>query len=210
MNLVPVCSQPTVSIQQSYTQSNPGRIYRSALFSLSSITYFACNSSFTNSYAWSLTSMTSNANIALTTNPTLVSSELVIPANTLMYDLYKFTFIIQISTASNGILSNQVDTFIEIVPTGLAIFGIQNGISNVLIGSQQQFILNPAAYSLDFDAVVAPSSLAYTFYCIPILPSGVTTQITYDLQTYLTNSKLPMTWDTTCFAANSKQKEIIV
>ena len=84
----------------------------------------------------------------------------------------------------------------------MAIFAIQNGISNILIGYSQSYTLSPSIYSFDFDNVATLSSLQFKFYCTSIT-SGVTPTLTnIDLATYKSNSGLRMTLNQTCFASN--------
>ena len=194
---------------QSFTQQNPSQIYRSKLFSLSTQLYFACNYSYTLTNVWQLTRLDVPQNIDLSLNPTWQSSELVIQANTLAYGLYAFSFNVQISMLTSGNLNgnqtSSVTTYVQIIPTGLAVFAVQNGRSNLLIGSSQVYVLDPLTYSFDFDSVVSMSSLTFVFYCntVDLTLGPVQTQNTIDLLTYKSNSKLPMTWKQTCFSANS-------
>ena len=193
-----------MTIQQSFSQSSPNQIYRSSLFSLSTSTYFACNSSYSRKYSWKLTLLDTLNAIDLKTNPSSSSSELVIQGNTLAYGLYEFKIQVDITMSDGSILSNSAATYIQIIPTGLAVFALQNGISNILVGSQQVFILDPATYSIDFDNLVLPSSLTYKFYCTTInLNTTLTTnKINIDLLTFQQNSSLLMDSNRTCFASN--------
>ena len=104
-----------------------------------------------------------------------------------------------------SILSNTASTFIEIIPTGLAIFALQNGVSSVLVGSQQILFLDPESFSIDFDYLVLPNSLNYKFYCTTINLNSTlaSNEINIDLLTYQQNSLLEMTSNKTCFSSNS-------
>ena len=171
------------------------------MLSLSTINVFACNSSFALSNSWSL----NPPSVDLSTNPTSLSSHLVIPANAIPYGLYEFSLLVNITLSNGSILSNTASTFFRIIPTGLAVFALQNGISRILIGSQQTLTLDPAAYSIDLDALVSPNSLQYTFYCHTVnLTSTLSTkQNNSDLLTYKTNPLLAMSSINTCFNSNS-------
>ena len=191
-----------------YTQTNPQIILRSKLFSLNMATYFSCNSSYTMTNKWRLILFNSSSftNIDLSSNPTWQSTSLVIQAYTLSYGLYAFNFQTNVTLEnSNVFLTNNLTTYVKIVPTGFAVFGLQNGVSGLLIGSQQTFNLNPSLYSLDLDNIVQPNSLEYKFYCFPILTNTLAniTQL-IDLFTYANNAQLQMYWNSTCFTSNSK------
>jgi hypothetical protein len=197
-----------------YTQSNPQIILRSKLFSLNTATYFSCNSSYTIAYKWSLKliqNLSSQISIDLSSNPSWQSTSLVIQAYTLSYGLYAFNFQtnVTITKANNVVvaLTNNLTTYVQIIPTGFAVYGLQNGVSGLLIGTQQSFSLNPALYSLDLDSLVQPSSLQYKFYCFTINKNSITsvnTSQSIDLFTYKNNSLLQMNSNSTCFQSNSK------
>ena len=195
--------------QNSFTQSSPSLIFRSKMFSLKTVTYFACNFSYTSMNTWNLKriDITPQINIVLSSNPTAQSGELVIQANTLDYGLYQFSFNVDITLLNiDGTKFNAViDTFIKIIPTGLAIFAIQNGISNILIGSGQSYILNPLAYSFDFDNYATITNLKFLFYCnsIDLTSNLINTPSTIDLLKFKSDSKLAMAWNKTCFNSNS-------
>lgn len=197
-----------------YTQTNPQAILRSKLFSLNTATYFSCNSSYTMPYEWSLKliqNSSSHISIDLSSNPTWQSTSLVIQAYTLSYGLYEFNFQTNatISKANNVVVSltNNLTTYLEIIPTCFAVFGLQNGVSGLLVGTQQSFSLKPALYSLDLDSLVQPSSLQYKFYCFTINQSSITsvnTSLSVDLFTYKNNSLFQMNSNATCFQTKSK------
>jgi len=195
-----------------FTQTNPQIIPRSKLFSLNTATYFSCNSSYTMTYRWSsslIVNATFMTKIDLSSNPTWQSTILVTQANTLAYGLYAFNFQtnVTITKASNIFLTNNVTTYVQINPSGLAVYGLENGVSGLLIGTQQSFSLKPALYSLDLDSLIQPSSLQYKFYCYT-LKNGLNTILNttqgIDLFTYKNNSLLQMNSNSTCFSSNSK------
>ena len=191
-----------MSIQQSFTQANPAQIFRSNIFSLSTTTLFACNVTYTSVYTWQLNGAD------FVSNPTYHSAELVVQANTLFYGLYQFTCRVDITSDSfaslTNTLTNTVSTFISIIPTGLAVYAIQNGVSSQLIGSSQVFQLNPMAYSFDMDNLVSPISLQFQFYCKTLNSLNKNSSSSqYDLYSYKMNSSLTMTANETCFSSNS-------
>ena len=177
------------------------------MFSLSTLTIFSCNLSYSQTNTWTLSRIDLPQVISLTDNPTSTTPELVMPANSLEYGLYQFTFQVDIQTSSNA-LSNSIYTFIQIIPTGLAVFALQNGISSLLIGSKQAFVLNPAAYSVDLDNLVSPSSLQYKIFCntINLNSSTQSNQVSTDLLTFKSNASLVMASNVTCFSSNSMLK----
>jgi hypothetical protein len=155
------------------------------------------------------------ASINLSTNPSYQSTELVIQRNTLAYGLHKFTFKVDITIiigATNILLSNEMTTFVEIIPTGLVVLGLEDAVYDTLIGSNQSFNFDPSRYSFDLDDLIASSSFEFKFYCMPINTSETNTlsnQPKWDLLTFKSNSSLLLSKNQTCFTSNSKTNFII-
>ena len=59
---------------------------------------------------------------------------------------------------------NSVDTFIKIVPSGMAIFPFSGGIKEVSIGIGQSIDIDPGRYSFDFDGILVGSELTYKYF----------------------------------------------
>lgn len=55
--------------------------------------------------------------------------------------------------------------YIEVVSSGIQVFGLQNGVDYIVIGSQQEIALNPAEFSFDMDGYISPKLLNFKFYC---------------------------------------------
>ena len=148
---------------------NPLQIERSKLFTVSTNETSQCELEYTSKKSWELikyddSTQQYSINIDLSQNPTSSLNELVVHPNTLSYGLYKFNFTIRIQTV-NFTKFNSIQTYIEIIPTGLVIFALPNGISQVLIGSSQSVSLMPSLYSYDIDQIINVSSLIFRFYC---------------------------------------------
>ena len=209
--LAPTCYAPGVSFTQSYLSSSPNKIFRSNLFSVSSIIYFYCsNVTFTSTNTWTLNQVDAALKVLkavdLSTNPTSGSTELVIKENTLDYGLYQFT--LQVDVSFNGqVVSSQAQTYVEIIPTGLAVFALENGVSRVLVGSKQAFNLNPSLYTFDMDGLITPDKLSFVYYCkmVNLTDQSRVVNMQYDLKTFQTNANLAILRDQNCFGATSKK-----
>ncbi len=202
-----MCAQPILILEHNYTETTPSVNFRSKILSLSTTTLFGCDTSYTMTKSWSITPA-----ISLTSNPSASSSQLVIPANTLLYGLYQFTYIVSVVLSNGTLLSNTASTFSRIVPTGFVVFALPNGIFSIRIGSQQTLILDPGVHSKDPDNYVEPKLLNYTFYCTTLNLSSTdpNIQINTDLLTYKQNSQLIMESNSTCFSFNCKLKQLIL
>ena len=187
------------------------------MLTVSSVISFYCNTNFTYQNIWTLTQV-SPKNLApvsiinLSQNPTSQSSELVIKENTLGYGLYMFQF--QVVVSFNGmsqISSNVAVTYMQVIPTGLAVFSIANGVSYVLIGTNQLFSLQPSVYSVDLDNIVVPSQLTFAYYCKTVNlsdPNSVNAPASQiDLLSYKTNQAV-LNGNPDCFVNSSKKNFI--
>ena len=151
------------------------------------------------------TSLSVLSEIDLSSNPTSTSTELLIKENTLEYGLYSFKLKVIVYFNSNSNLTNEDETFIEIIPTGIAIFGLENGVNSIVIGSQQSLNLSPGVYTKDMDEVITPDTLKYQFYCKTVSSSninGVNSLI--DLKTYKNDPSLVLFSNQTCFGFKCK------
>ncbi len=175
------CAAPFLTIEKQMTFNNPLQIERSKLFTVSSNETSQCEiQHYTLKKSWDLMkfddlSQQFSIKIDLSTNPTSLLNELVVQSNTLSYGLYKFNFTIEIQ-ALNLTKLNSIQTYIEIIPTGLVIFALPNGVSQILIGSSQSVSLKPSIYSYDYDQVINANSLIFGFYCKKTNTSSISTR----------------------------------
>ena len=206
-----VCYQPELNLQKkSKNASSLPKILRSSLFSIPSIANFYCNTSFTSRYIWSARKLNKSnlelvKEIDLTSNPTSSSAELLIKENKLEFGLYHFHLQVIVIFNTNKNVTNTDETFIEIIPTGLAVFALENGVSSTLIGSQQALTLSPSVFTKDMDEIITPDKLAFKFYCKTINPySKNEISSSIDLATYKNNATLDFIRNQTCFGSKSE------
>ncbi|RNA19749.1 polycystic kidney disease 1-like 2 [Brachionus plicatilis] len=142
-------------------------------FTLNFIQKHTMNKSWTIYPALSASSF-SSIPILLENNPTVNKSQLVILSNTLPYGVYKLVhwIYVKIDTGYLTDLENEithlVDLYIELVPGGIAIFCLENGLDFIRLGQKQTLELNPLRYAYDIDFLVQPDSLDYNFFCTVI------------------------------------------
>jgi hypothetical protein len=110
--------------------------------------------------------------IYLKTNPTLTYAELVLQPQTLSYGLYRIIFTAtQIFSYSTEKLSNSIDTFIRIVPSGLVISSLRlskpmfGGTIEITRGSNQAIQFNPYLFTYDIDGVAVITNLKFEYSC---------------------------------------------
>lgn len=119
-----------------------------------------------------------------------------------------FELKVNVSYNTNSfIASNVAQTYIQIIPTGLAVFAFENGVSNLFIGSIQEIRLQPSIYTLDLDSKITPDKLNFSYFCKTVnlseSNSAVNSQI--DLMTYKNNPNLVMNRNFSCFGTSSKK-----
>lgn len=124
--------------------------------------------------------------ISLDGNPTLEYPELIILSNSMYYGSYKVFYWINLKI-DTGYLTNIKNefgsvlvTYFDISPGGIAVFGLENGLSYIKVGMEQSLDLNPLKYSYDMDFLVSMNSLDFNFYCLDIPSSMNSSNFTLD------------------------------
>jgi hypothetical protein len=152
--------------------------------------------------------------VDLANNPSIVSTELYIQENTLSYGLYEVIHEVNVTKTVYPYVTatNSAYSYFKIVPTGLVINGIENGITSVVIGSNQEFYLTPTNYSYDLDELADLSSLNYKYYCrtIDLTSNLIDNSTMTDLSTYKSNTSLTMNANKNCFASSAASKFWII
>ena len=118
---VPPCTQVQLTIEDSLSSLvNPKQIYRSQILSLSSQTYFKCDTNYSFVYNWTITSVATGFSVDLTTNPTSSASQLVIQAYSLPYGVYSVQLRADLAAnASYNTLYSTATSYVQILPLSL-------------------------------------------------------------------------------------------
>ena len=170
-----LCNEPFVGIDFLSLQASPKEKLRSQLFTVAGRVICAQDMVYLSSWRVFLidtNDFSTTAEIDLSKNPTAASNEILIYANVLNYGLYMFSFQIKGTLKESSKIYTQ-NTYIKIIPTGLAIFGLENGVSCTSIGFKQTFVLNPAAFSIDFDYIASFQTLKFDFFCRKIFKNQI-------------------------------------
>jgi hypothetical protein len=141
--------------------------------------------------------------IFINNNPTLNYAELVLQPQTLDYGLYRVVYTLKMNGANLTSFESQIDTFIQIIPSGLVISALRSsqpmygGTVEISRGFDQQIKFNPFLHSHDIDSVAVITSLTFKYSCqiidtniqngYPKIPG--TNQLIY-LDDFKTNSSL--------------------
>ena len=149
---------------------SPIQAKRSKLFSLAGRIVFQCvneKSSLRNEKIWRVFAVDRSTGLVLYevdlgTNPSKYYAELVLEPNTLSYGLFKLVFGVKLAGMSTAIESF---TYLEIVPTGLALSAFKNAVNEITFGLNQTIQLKPVLYSIDLDSLADMSKLRFYFYC---------------------------------------------
>ncbi len=172
------CQRPTVDIVNRISSFKTPQVYtKETLIIIESQTQINCVYSLAHLKEWSIfmvNNMTGidETRIYLNTNPTLIYAELVLQPQTLSYGLYRIVFTAtQILSYSTEKLSNSIDTFIEIVPSGLVVSSLRlskpmyGGTIEITRGSNQSIQFNPYLLTYDIDGVAVITSLKFEYSC---------------------------------------------
>jgi hypothetical protein len=174
------CAPPTIGILNPGTVISPVPFNRSSIVALFGSLAISCSFKYTISYAWTMVNLATGVSTDMTINQGYSGYNtgiLVISPNTLSYGTFKFTYTVTLSYTANGggSFTQSAITYVTIVPTGLNVFGLTNGILQQSYGSAQAITVDAGANTIDLDSVVNLASLNYTFYCqrVPTGQSGV-------------------------------------
>jgi hypothetical protein len=204
-----ICQKPILDVRnRSNDFLNPRTIERSKTFTVVGLTKLNCTISLENIKQWTvhsinLTDASTLKVIDLKNITSASNAEIFIPSNFLDYGTYRFIYqVTMIGDASP--FTETVDSFIRIVPTGIAIFPFPGGVKEITVGSGQSIELDPGRYSYDFDELLTGNQLSYKFFCrltIDGLPQEFPTDSSnnyVDLQS-LINGVVPITSNNLCF-----------
>jgi hypothetical protein len=165
-----ICHKPKLDIvNRANDFLNPIVIMRSKMFSVVSKTELNCDVTLKNMKKWLIYEINQNTAslkklIDLDNIISAFSSEIFIPSNFLSYGAYRFIYQVLMDGDANSFFET-VDTFIRIIPTGIAIFSFSGGIKEITIGMGQSIDLDPGRYSYDLDDLLSGTQLTYKFYC---------------------------------------------
>jgi hypothetical protein len=105
-------------------------------------------------------------------NPTRTSSSLLIFDSFLSYGRYAMVIQVNTTISETTKFLNEKKTFIEILPSGMDVAALPGGITEVSVGYKQDIHFKPAVHSKDYDNIISPSQLNYTFYC-QVIDNGI-------------------------------------
>jgi hypothetical protein len=106
--------------------------------------------------------------IQIQDNPTINYAELVLQPKTLDYGLYRFVFTV---TMVNTGVSNSIETYIQIIPSGLILSTLKlsqpmyGGRIEISRGLNQKIEFNPFLFTYDIDSVAVITSLTFKYAC---------------------------------------------
>ncbi|RMZ93696.1 hypothetical protein BpHYR1_019699, partial [Brachionus plicatilis] len=110
--------------------------------------------------------------ILIDENPTFKYARLLLRSNTLNYGTYKLVhrILVKVNTGYLSDIQNEnehlVETYFKIVPSGIALFCLENGQDFIKIGLGQNLELNTVKYGYDMDFLATIDSLDINFYCL--------------------------------------------
>jgi hypothetical protein len=168
------CKRPTLNIQNRANNFlKPTITKRSMQFSVIGITTLDCEITLKNIKEWFLyeiNPLTGSYTKTVDKRDIIssFSSEIYIPSNFLDNGTYQFIYQVTMDCAE-GSFMDSVDSFIRIVPSGMAIFPFSGGIKEISIGRGQSIDLDPGRYSYDFDGLLVGTELTYKYYCRMII-----------------------------------------
>jgi hypothetical protein len=164
------CKRPDLDIKNRASNFfNPLVIKRSKRFSVIGITKLDCEVTLKNTKKWLVYEINpftglNTRSVNLTYIISSFSAEIYISSNFLDYGTYRFIYQVTMNGDANS-FTDSVESFIKIVPSGMAIFPLSGGMKEISIGIEQSIDLDPGKYSYDFDNLLSGTELTYKYYC---------------------------------------------
>jgi hypothetical protein len=197
-------------VSRSYPYNNSKDYKKSNLIDIKSVTTINCGSYLINEKSWAIYMLNkltgiNEQQIFLTDNPTVNYADLVIQPNSLAYGLYRIVYTVKMTGSNSKSLQSQIDTFIQVIPSGLVISALKSSIPmyggtiEITRGFDQQIQFDPFINSYDIDSVAVVTSLTFKYSC-QIIDSNIqmgytqipgTNQIIY-LDDFKLNSSLSL------------------
>ena len=199
-----------LAFENKYTINSPFQLIRSKPISFPVLLSIKYSGQYTYTKRWILNKIDSATHAVLNTidisnNPSTNLSELFIEENTLAYGLYEVKYEVNVRMApfTHTNFTSYAYSYVNVIPTGLVINGIENGITSLSIGSSQEFYLTPTSYSYDLDGLADFFSLVYKYYCrtIDLNSSLINNSAIIDLYTFKINSSLSIDSNRNCFSS---------
>jgi hypothetical protein len=151
---------------------DPQKNERNSWLKLQGNTTLDCAVSLSNIKKWSIYQVDSKTGFNIrqifqTENPSVYKSELVIQPNTLSYGLFKFVFSVKMlhSTIDLSNFKSEIETFVQIVSSGIVVSVFSGGANKIQIGINQSLALDPVKNSYDMDSLIQMNSLSFRYYC---------------------------------------------
>ena len=118
----------------------------------------------------------------MSNNPTIYTAQLAVTPNILYYGLhvfvYEVTMAAQLSNQNYWYYQASAETYFEIVPSGIVVYGLENGNNDLYIGYNQMIELNPIKYSFDLDNLTSMQALKFEFYCRNVSQTSISQNAT--------------------------------
>ena len=146
---------------------------------------------------------------SLTNNPSASSAQLVLPSNSLSYGIYaiKYTATLNVITANPSVHTSSLTVYVKVLPAGIVVRGLSNGVQSTTIGNSQSISIEPAIFSYDLDSTANIKTLPYKFYCRQVNSGVYGSYPTYANLTMMdlrTQKEGAFAYSEGCFTASSK------
>ncbi|XP_023932388.1 uncharacterized protein LOC106168381 [Lingula anatina] len=154
------CQKPQVSIdQQKELFYDPRVVHMKDSFQLTGITVIKCQVTLLNDKQWTLEEVDGTTGdtirtIDISSIPSAMSEEIVLPKRYLPYGVYKFTFTVQMRRdqfPEGDIFERSTATHVRVSESPLVVVVLDGGLTKVKRGHGRNITLSPGVYSKDPD-----------------------------------------------------------
>ena len=121
------------------------------------------------------------------------------------YGIYQIFYQITAADPSESSLFDTAycrrSTWINVVETGITVYGLEYGTNNLNLGYNQEIFLQPDHFSFDYDFVANITNLSFNFYCEKLNSNTSFSNFGIELKALKNN---PSLGTSTCFFDSSK------
>ncbi|RNA05799.1 polycystic kidney disease 1-like 2 [Brachionus plicatilis] len=169
-----IIPEPEIDMTDIKNITHPKKFFRSDIIIIHTDFKFNVDRDFTIRKKWTIFPIFPNKTIKnksfdLLNNPTVNTYNLVIKSNTLDYGLYLFKLHVELEVNLVNKMTRfekSIETHVQVLPGGIALFSLENGLEFVRIGTEQGLTFNTIKYAYDMDFIIKIHDLEYVnFYC---------------------------------------------
>ena len=154
--------------------SDLAKIFRNKPFTIPGTITPKCSEAYSITFKWKMFKLNLNGSeteISIESNPSVDTLLLIIKENSLFFGIYRFELEANMTVDTGyiqnikNLFTNSTKAYVQIMPTGMEIYTLENNLNFLKIGYNQSFEIEPSKFSLDYDQIAKFNELEFEFFC---------------------------------------------